>query len=485
MTGLNKEILGINRRNQEYIRMFNPVSFRPIADNKIFTKRVLTKAKIQTPTLYKVIRTRKQLKFLDWSSIPNSFVLKPNQGTGGNGIVVFYGKKKGKEEWIRPSGATMSKGELTLHIERILEGSFSMGNRTDIAIIEERVKNDKLLAQYTYKGVPDVRVIVFNRVPVMAMLRLPTKRSNGTANLHSGAICVGIDMASGVTTSGMYIKKRPLVEDTYVTCEETIDLEKNLPLFGIKIPFWDEILKISVTCQEITQLGYIGVDIAIDREKGPIVFEINARPGLGIQVANSEGLRFRLEKVKGLKIKSLEHGIRVSKNLFGGEVEEKIESLSGKEVVNIIERVSVFHKTDKILKEQDRKKETMNIMLDTSILASRIDEGLALEIGYNQSITRFKKLSLPSFDSITTASKYLERCEADILKEIEIKRIAKVVEDGKVALKPVIEVEIKIGKEIRKIEMILGSRKDMSYPILIGRRDLKNYLIDASKTFTK
>ncbi|MCK9368939.1 RimK/LysX family protein [Candidatus Dojkabacteria bacterium] len=485
MIGTSNEILGINRRNQEYVRAFNPVGQRAIADNKIYTKRVLTKAKIQTPTLYKVIRTKKQLEFLDWSSIPNSFVLKPNQGTGGNGIIVFYGKKKGKEEWIRPSGATMTKSEIILHIEKILEGTFSMGNRVDIAIIEERVKNDKLLAAYTYKGVPDVRVIVFNNVPVMAMLRLPTKRSNGTANLHSGAICVGIDMASGVTTSGMYLKKRPLVEDTYISTDTTLDLETNLPLYGIKIPFWEEILKISVTCQEITGLGYIGVDIALDRDKGPVVFEINARPGLGIQVANNEGLRFRLEKVKGLKIKSIEHGIRVSKNLFGGEVEEKIESLSGKEVVNVVERVLVFHKTTKILKEQDRKKETMNIMLDTNILSSRIDEGLALEIGYNQSITKYNKLSLPSFDSIDKASKFLEKAEADILKEIDIKRIAKVEKDGKVMLKPVIEVEIKIGKEIKKIEMILGSRKDMGYPILIGRRDLKDYLIDPSKTFTK
>jgi len=37
----------------------------------------------------------------------------------------------------------------------------------------------------------------------MAMLRLPTKESGGKANLQQGAIGLGIDMASGVTTSAV------------------------------------------------------------------------------------------------------------------------------------------------------------------------------------------------------------------------------------------------------------------------------------------
>ncbi len=83
-----------NRRNQEYVRPFNSPSAKAIADNKIYTKRVLKKELIQTPEVYKLIRTKKQLEFLDWDSLPKSFVIKPNAGTGGNGIIVFYGKKK-------------------------------------------------------------------------------------------------------------------------------------------------------------------------------------------------------------------------------------------------------------------------------------------------------------------------------------------------------------------------------------------------------
>jgi len=36
-------------------------------------------------------------------------------------------------------------------------------------------------------GLPDIRIICFNMVPVIAMLRIPTELSDGKANLHSGA----------------------------------------------------------------------------------------------------------------------------------------------------------------------------------------------------------------------------------------------------------------------------------------------------------
>lgn len=483
----NNGILGINRRNQEYVRPYNPPSARIIADNKIITKRVLAKVGIQSPQVYKVIRTKKQLQNLDWDTLPKSYVLKPNQGTGGNGIIVFYGKKKNSMEWIRPNGSTMSAKDLYLHIEKILDGNFSMGNKQDIAIIEERIRIDTVLKPYTYKGVPDVRIIVFNKVPVMAMLRLPTKRSDGTANLHSGAICVGIDMASGITTTAMYLKTKPFVEDTYAQTESTLDLENNLPLSGIKIPYWEEILKISVKAQEISELGYIGVDIAIDREKGPVVFEINARPGLGIQVANQEGLRKRLERVKDLKVKSLNHAIRLAKNLFGGEVEEEIENISGKQLVNVVEKVYVYYKTKLNRKGQAKpaKKEMASALLDTSKLSSRLNEKLASTIGLYQYIKKFKELNIPKFNSLDDAQKFLDINELRIIEDTGIKRIGRVIKGDFVKLFPVFDVTIRIAKEDKTIEMLIDEEREMGYSVVIGRKDLSNYLIDPSKTFTR
>jgi len=315
-------------------------------------------------------------------------------------------------EWIRPNGTTMNQRDILLHIENILEGRFSMGSRNDIAIIEERIKTDPLLKQYSYRGVPDIRIICFNQVPVMAMLRLPTKKSNGTANLHSGAICTGIDIGTGITTYSMHMKPNSLLSDTYELIDSTVDLLENKPLSGIQIPFWNDLLEIALKCQKASGLGYIGVDIALDAEKGPVVFEINARPGLGIQVANQAGLRWRLEKIKDVKIKSIKHGIRVAKNLFGGEIEESIEAISGRKVLNITEKVYIYDKSAdlaKLEKYKDTKRELVKATMDTGILTSRIDSKLANRIGYIQAHKYFTKFGIPQkFNNFTDAQAYID-----------------------------------------------------------------------------
>lgn len=482
-----KEVLGLNRRNQEYLRPYNSPSAKALADDKIWTKKILTKNGIQTPEVYKIIRSRQQLNHLDWDSIPKSFVIKPNKGTGGAGILIFYGKKKGQEAWIRPNGKAMSKKDLILHIENILEGRFSMGDRNDCAIIEERIRNDSLLKKYSYKGVPDIRIIVFNKVPVMAMLRLPTKRSDGKANLHSGAICTGIDVGTGITTYSMIGNYASPISDTYELIDSTLDLEENLPLSGIPIPNWDDILKIAVKCQEASKLGYVGVDIALDAEKGPMVFELNARPGLGIQVANQAGLRWRLERVKGLKIKDMRHGIRLAKELFGGEIEESIEAVSGRQVVSIVEKVKIYHKDwspEKEKRKKDKLFEIQNAFMDTGFQTSRIDKGLLNRLGFDKSYSFFESRNVPkSFETFTEAQEYITRNEKDFTTDENILRLAKTFEDGDIRVRPVFKVNIRISKEVKNIEMLVSTRKEMTYPVVLGRQDLKGYLIDTTKTF--
>lgn len=229
---------------------------------------------------------------------------------------------------MKADGSVITIADLKSHIENILDGTFSLSNKPDIAFFEERLKLLKLFKPYTWKGIPDIRIIVFNRVPVMAMLRLPTKDSGGKANLQLGAIGVGVDMANGTTTSAIVGKGR-LIE--YVP-------ETRLLLSGLKIPRWKDILTMAVKAQEISGLGFLGADVAIDRDAGPVILELNARPGLSIQLANMAGLKERLERVKGVKIKSVDHGVRVGMNLFGGEIEENIEGLSGKRVIGSVEK---------------------------------------------------------------------------------------------------------------------------------------------------
>ncbi len=481
-----KDILGLNRRNQEYVRPYNPPSAKKIADNKIITKRILNKERIKTPEVYKLIRNREQLEFLDWDSLPKSFVIKPNKGTGGNGIIVFYGKKNGEYSWIRPNERIMTQRDIILHIENILEGRFSMGSKKDTAIIEERVKTDPLLKQYSYKGVPDIRIICFNGIPIMAMTRLPTKRSNGTANLHSGAICTGIDIGTGITTYSMHMDPNSIMSDTYILIEKTMDLKQNKILSGIQIPDWDNLLEIALKCQKASGLGYIGVDIALDRDKGPVVFEINARPGLGIQVANQAGLRWRLEKAKGLDVKSIKHGLRLGKNLFGGEVEESIESISGRKVVNIVEKVNVYHKPAVSMRKRKQKikvdKEIMNTFMDTGVLTSRISSSLANRIGFRDATKYYKEIDLPkNFNTFKEAQEYIDSKGKEIVKHEDILRLAKVVEEGRINIRPVIKITVKISGEVKDIEVIITD--DIIYPLVIGRSELSGYLVDTTKTF--
>ncbi len=66
---------------------------------------------------------------------------------------------------------------------------------------------------------------------------------------------------------------------------------------GLQIPHWDFILASAARAYEVTELGYLGVDIVIDADLGPLILEMNARPGLNIQIANRTGLTNRIRRI--------------------------------------------------------------------------------------------------------------------------------------------------------------------------------------------
>jgi alpha-L-glutamate ligase-like protein len=324
----------------------------PIADNKLKTKRVLKDSGIPMPAVVAVIRNRQELEDFDFESLPKSFVLKPARGFKGAGINIYYNRSK-DGRWILADRSKHSVSDIKQHIQDILDGQYSLSldPKPSVALIEERVRMSKEFKYYSYRGIPDIRVIVYNKVPVMAMLRLPTKESEGKANISREAIGVGIDMARGVTTTA--IKNGRVIETLPGT---------QVHLSGIRIPYWNKILRLSSECQTATGLGYIGVDIIIDKEKGPLVVELNARPGLAIQVANQTGLKERLERVRRLKIKTTERAVRLAKDLFGGEIEEEIETLSGREVIGLEEEI--------ILSGKDGKERKVHCKIDTGAESS-------------------------------------------------------------------------------------------------------------------
>jgi alpha-L-glutamate ligase-like protein len=282
----DRGILGINQRNSELIMKYNPRSKFPLVDDKLLTKELSIKASVPVPDLYKVVRIQHEVQELGTTlSQYNDFVIKPSRGSGGEGIVVIA--NKAKTGWRKTDGSVVSTTELVDHVTRILSGVFSLGGQPDKALIEYRVRFDPVFEHVSYFGVPDIRIIVLLGVPIMAMLRLPTRGSGGKANLHQGAIGAGVSITNGETNFAVW-KNRGISEHP----------DTGYELRGLKVPHWETLLLMAARTYELTGLGYQGVDFVLDKDKGPLLLEMNARPGLAIQIANNTGLLNRVKKVE-------------------------------------------------------------------------------------------------------------------------------------------------------------------------------------------
>jgi alpha-L-glutamate ligase-like protein len=278
-------LLGLNSRNGDFILQYNNRRFYPLVDDKVLCKNRLLQHDLPAPALIGVIEMMHQTSHInDVLGDHQEFVIKPSRGSGGDGILVITGRQGGY--FIDADGKMVEQGSLEHHLTNVIGGLYSLGGHTDVAMVETLVHFDPVFSRLTYHGVPDIRVIVYKGYPVMAMTRLPTRMSHGKANLHQGAIGVGIDLTSGITTGGV---------SGNVAVTEHPDTGADIE--GFRIPGWGKILLMSARCYEAVELGYLGVDIVLDRDLGPQILELNARPGLNIQIANRGGLRERLAAV--------------------------------------------------------------------------------------------------------------------------------------------------------------------------------------------
>ena len=324
----NPGVLGLNARSLLYIKPHNPKKVTALADSKLKTKAYLAARGIPVAKLYGRIETREQVWSFDFSQLPDECVLKPNRGFGGEGIVLLRGRDK-KGNFLRNGKTPITDQELREHVEDILDGKFSLKGTADTAFFEQILKPHECFARFRPVGLPDLRIIVFNLVPVMAMIRIPTADSDGKANIHLGGIGIGIDIAKGVTTYAAQF--RNMIEV----------LPHGEAAAGHKIPYWDEILLICSKIQHITNIGYLAVDITIDEQLGPALLEVNARAGLMVQVANLAPLRSRLERVGGIKVDSPEKGVRIGQDLFGSKTKKKEVNASEKPTLGVREPIQI------------------------------------------------------------------------------------------------------------------------------------------------
>ena len=302
-------ILGMNSRNVDYIGRSNERRLYPLVDNKLKTKNAAIKMGMSVPKLIGVVEIQHEIQHLErlLDGI-KQFVIKPAQGSGGRGILVI--KDRQGDDFIKTSGELVSFRDIRRHTSNILSGLYSLGGRVDVAMIEDMIDFDPMLSKYSYEGVPDIRVIIYHGYPVMAMMRCSTHASDGKANLHQGAVGVGIDIVSGCSLyavqNGNKISQHP---DTQHSFDE------------LKLPHWDEILRLAASCYEMTDLGYFGADIVLDEKSGPVILELNARPGLAIQMANQAGLKKRLKTIDSMTLikQPLNTRIQLAKQLFAAQ----------------------------------------------------------------------------------------------------------------------------------------------------------------------
>ncbi|HBV75417.1 MULTISPECIES: alpha-L-glutamate ligase-like protein [Vibrio] len=284
-----KGVMGMNKRNGAYIGRYNDRSKYPLVDDKLKTKIIAQQHGATVPKLIGVIAQQAEVKRIhamvkDWPG----FVIKPARGSGGKGILVIISHKDGV--YIKPSGQAINEQDVERHISNALAGLFSLGGKNDVAVVENLIKFDDISFDgFSYEGVPDIRVIVFKGYPVMAMMRCSTAASDGKANLHQGAVGVGLDIATGRAV-------RAVQFDHPITHHPDTDK----PLNELVVPNWEKLLILASSAWEMTGLGYMGTDMVLDKEEGPMVLELNARPGLAIQIANGAGLLPRLQHIESL-----------------------------------------------------------------------------------------------------------------------------------------------------------------------------------------
>jgi len=417
------QILGMNARY--YYTKLNPFHAKAYGFSKLKTKKLLVENHIPTAELYHVFENFSDIKNIIWENVPCPFVIKPASGSAGKGVLVIVKKFQNKPIWLDNEKRPVEIEDLNFHVQNILDGEYSTWGNKHIALVEEMIVAHPILRKLAYSGTPDLRVIVFNSVPIMAMARIPTHESDGKANLDRGAIGLGIDIASGITTSAVQGKK------TFITHFPKSKRKTS----GILIPHWKEALLMAVKAANAAGYVFMGADLFIHETKGPMIVELNGFPGLSIQLANKAGLKKRIERVEGIDVRDAEHGVKIAQALFAENFVDRKRAEKGLTIISNLPTIEVYG--------ENHTKKIITAMVNTSRIGSSIARNLAEELG------------LLDYDDLLWQQKE--------------------VVEGKV---PVVEVAFKIKDELIKTPMVVLNRLNRKkYQVELGKRDVKQFLI--------
>ena len=282
---INRNVYGMNRRNRELVLTENSHGAIDLANDKIGTKNALHGVGVPVPQSIAEISTYREIPkaFARLVERGDGFVMKPSRGCQGRGVTLF---SRALSDQVCPlHGAPWTPREFAYQVSRILAGEFTSARPVDRVILEEKINPDRDWIVPELPGPPDLRIIVYKGIPVLCMARLPTIASEGRANLHKGGVGLGIDLVTCRSTNAILKEKRIQFHP-----------DSGQDLIGREVVGLKDCMRIAALCAKGVPLGYMGVDIIRDRTRGPVVIEVNARPGLAIQLANRVGIEAAINR---------------------------------------------------------------------------------------------------------------------------------------------------------------------------------------------
>ena len=323
-------ILWQNARNLLYLKGDSFLKSKKIADSKLQTKKFLTDHRIAVPWTLGILSSHRENTFDFINSLTPPFVIKPNNWYGGKWILIIE-EITADGRFRANSWEIYTTQNLHDHMNYIIDGFFSLSGKRDTVFIEKKIRLVQDLEILGSFWLPDIRVICYKMVPVMAMMRIPTQESEGKANLHSWACSAGIDIGTGKITSiyhkGKHTKSVPGIGD----------------IRGITLPGWNDVLALTSGVQQVTGFPFLGCDIVLDDDDGALVLVMNVRPWLEVQNVTNAPLRARLDKIEGIDVQSVEKWVRLGRDMFSWEIEEKIKGISWKWVLWSREYIKIYH----------------------------------------------------------------------------------------------------------------------------------------------
>ncbi len=187
--------------------------------------------------------------------------LKPSFGSGGKGILVFE-KKEGK--YVNSNNEPLNADFFI----RELKGAFYF--------VQQGLVHSAEMSRIYPNSINTFRIVTEYKNGEAKILFAIFRMGQGGKNLDnasSGGLYLKVDIDTGMMSDHALSFSR----DIYTTHPDT-----GFTFKGAQLECWEEIKSfVLLTAKKFRKLRYIGWDVAFTNE-GPVVIEINKRPGVGI-----------------------------------------------------------------------------------------------------------------------------------------------------------------------------------------------------------